>query len=395
MAPKPKMTAQERSALMIQRGAALAKKADYTISVEVMKRYPDSCRDVRKLLVDLGYIDRNGEIVDEARRGKSSALPTGGDDAAGPAPPAKGGSVVDPMAPLPTGWTTLADLSSEFLEWILGFMELVSCGRHALKGLLQGNQRKVPKALLQQILIFATDVSMDVSIAQFGALADLKAFMVARNIECGRRARDLQTPLAWEARGVYALTRATDGVVVVTNRFSQESGQLADLCSVTSKEFEKLTILKNYSKVAAYVAIPGRLQTWSCVEIVAAGGAPRALMPAAKALALCDRDAIHGKSGKPSAIGDQTAPVALPGGLADDSRVAASAGEVEEEGEKKGDGEGVEDEPRSEDEEAGVGVDGDDEEEAESPPAKRPRTPAKSSAAAADDEEEADFQPQL
>lgn len=125
MAPKAKLSASERSAKLTQRGAALAKKADFTISVGILRRYPDSSRDVRKLLRDLGHIDANGEIACDMPHGaRTGSSHDDGQRAAGSTP---GKRDFEPDIPIQPGWQSIGDIPGDTLEALLGFMEPVSC----------------------------------------------------------------------------------------------------------------------------------------------------------------------------------------------------------------------------------------------------------------------------
>lgn len=111
----------------------------------------------------------------------------------------------------------------------------------------------------------------DARLGSFETLGALKDYLVAINEECGRRAQALQMPLDWPLHGLYIASLCKDGTVVVTHKYSGEVGVVDAIGKLSTDDFTKVHILKNYSKTAACLGVTGQMRTFSCLQAVSSG----------------------------------------------------------------------------------------------------------------------------
>ena len=177
--PPKKETPEERSTRYQQQSAALAIKADMQRCIAAMKQNPSAVTEVKRTLTNLGYLFE-GEVVrwerPEGHSAGTSAAPSDTPpsvDAAAagrPSPKAKAKATLDPSTPAPKSPTAA---SVEQLQAILSEAEPIGLSVHALRGLLRGAQRKIPKGILLEIHTFMSDLDDDADWEQLGTLGNV------------------------------------------------------------------------------------------------------------------------------------------------------------------------------------------------------------------------------
>ena len=294
MAPR-KETPEARSQRLLRAGADLAVKADLQLCIAAMKANSAAVRHVKKMLVDMGFIDSAGSIVKGAlpheRVSGAAASPPDPAQPLALTPSGKGqGPTFDLASEFPEDWQTLGQTSGEFLQWCLREAEPVAFSGHAMKALLKPSQRKVPKALLLEMVEFVFDLDEDTPLTGVGSYGAILADMQQRNAQNGRRGRDLIMPFAWADAGVYRV--AVEGnKIILTNKCTGKTAEVVDPGFASGGPLTSISFLitKNHSTRKASLTRCGRMQSIPCAQVLPLTQATSMLEPRAKeTLALAD-----------------------------------------------------------------------------------------------------------
>ena len=269
-----KETPEARSQRLLRAGAELAVKADLQLCIAAMRENSGAVRHVKKTLVDMGFIDSAGSIV-------KGALPHGRvlEAAAAPQGPAQplaltqGGKGQGPAfelaAEFPEAWQTLGQTSGEFLQWCVKEAEPVTFSAHAMKALLKASQRKVPKSLLLEMVEFVLDLDEDTPLTGVGSYGAMLDDMLQRNVQNGRRGRDLVMPFAWADAGIYSVT-VDENRVILKNKCTNMSAEVVDTGITTGGPVTSMSfpIAKNHSTRKASLTRCGRMQSIPCALVL-------------------------------------------------------------------------------------------------------------------------------
>lgn len=108
--------------------------------------------------------------------------------------------------PFPRCYRTWQDVPVQYLEYFLSVVELVSMSPHALRGLREGKQKSVPKAIMLKLweLVFAAEKEEDILLAWRSHAALIEA-LKSMNHRRGRLARELMMPPDYVEQGAYIL----------------------------------------------------------------------------------------------------------------------------------------------------------------------------------------------
>ena len=232
--PPRKETPEEKSRRLLRAGANLAVKADMQLCIGAMRENSESIRHVMKTLVDLGFIDTSGNIVNATSGSEQQAALTdiaAGAPGASPGQPGKG-KASDPEfdmdEPVPETWAVLANASVEFLQWCLKIVEPVAFSGHAVKAMLKGGQRKVPKTTILEIFEFLFDLDEDTPLHGVGTFGSFVESIRTRSQANDRRGRDIVLPARWPAMGAYSL-KVLDGKPFLGSRFTSQAVEVTDI----------------------------------------------------------------------------------------------------------------------------------------------------------------------
>lgn len=265
MGPK-KESHQEKSLRYQQASANLALKADMTTCIAAMRASPDAVREVKRTLMNLGFL-KDGEVV---AAGASESGRAGSGQGSGAAAKEKGGCKktcapsIDPSTEAPK---SPAEATPDVLQYILSSVEPVSLSLNALRGLLKGTQRKLPKGILLELHTFVFDCDDDVDWTSFGTLGKVVEFLAALNVQNGRRARDLQIPFTWAESGIYAAF-ISDGKLHLKSKFSGATVPVSLPGFDKVADIDQVAISKNFSAKQAALCLVGKFATVPCMQLL-------------------------------------------------------------------------------------------------------------------------------
>lgn len=262
--PNKKETAAEKAARFQKASSELALRAELQTCYQVMKTNGAAVQAVHKCLTSLGYLSSDGKIA--------ASPPSTNSGSSTPA------STKTPKSDSKKQLNDLFDMSSvppaspkhasvEALQFILAKLEPASLSQHALRGCLRGAQRKLPKTLVMELLVFVVDADEDSDWSQTGSWAFLLEQLADINEANGRRARDIIMPVTWSTSGIYKLEMIGGGLWLF-NRFSGLRAQVSDPRFRDVDSVSQVTVTKNFSVRMATISRLGRMVNLPCFEVL-------------------------------------------------------------------------------------------------------------------------------
>jgi hypothetical protein len=288
MPPKgaKRQSASEQIARLQQRAMKLGVKANIEWFHQVFKLRPELVASVVDHLVALG-VPRPEEATSVGGRSSSGSvsLPRGGsvqslgstlsvcsEEGERPESPPEGEAEdMDdskvPVDPVPRKYQSFERLPQHYILKFLAWMEPVACSGRALAGLAPGKGKKLPKAELDKLFVYMTDIEMGSKILpDQRSHSAMQAFLVAKNADAGRRMRDVVVPVDWTVHGHYSIEVCADGVWVC-HRFTKLRAKCEEL---TGEVPEAVLIEHNWSRESAVITMENSGFRLVCATLLAA-----------------------------------------------------------------------------------------------------------------------------
>lgn len=228
-------------------------KAQTNLIIAVMKKAPSSVPHLKKMLTDLKYINPATDevaVTEAAGAHSIAASGSGAQSGSRSSPPLGVGSepLFDESAPVPDDMTTFGTASAELLSHILNRLEPVVFNSFSFRAFMKRGMKRIPKPPLLEVLEFVTDCSPDTPIDSFENVGALIQWLSDRNIDLGRRAREMSLPMRWATDGVYS-TQIREGVVFLVDKFMNLQCEVRslDIQSPIAVEDSAFTIANNFS----------------------------------------------------------------------------------------------------------------------------------------------------
>lgn len=222
--PNKKESAAEKAARFQKASSALSLRADLQTCYQVMKSNAAAVRAVHKCLTSLGYLSADGSVAENAPSTTASETSTPTSATPKSAGKRQLHDLFDMSAAPPE---SPRQASVEALQFILSKLEPASLSQHALRGCLRGAQRKLPKSLVMELLVFTVDADEDSGWPQTGTWSSLLDQLAEINEANGRRARDIVMPVTWSTGGIYNLD-LSGGALWLENKFTGARAAVRD-----------------------------------------------------------------------------------------------------------------------------------------------------------------------
>jgi hypothetical protein len=149
----------------------------------------------------------------------------------------------------------LRDLSAKFLRLILGFVEPTSCGPFAIKGLVNRGCKEPHKPVMLELIEVMTDKNEAASLGHASNLLVVAQWLSGKNVQCGRRAREIKFPVDWEgAAGLFHAT-PSNGNVSVLDSTNGLTMLLEGVYNAESPVTPSISITSNFSHLQATITI--------------------------------------------------------------------------------------------------------------------------------------------
>lgn len=252
----PKTAAMEKSRKMSQASVVMAMKADMNLIIHAMRSNGSCIQHIKKTLCDLGYILPDGSV----KTAESVATVAPKERGA-----AKKKDIYNLQDPLPFNSSAAADV--DFLQFLLRHVERVTFSPAAMKGLLKGSQRRIPKHMLMEIWEFLFDDDGDEE-WQFDNIQGVIEHLTAKNLANNRRGAELEFPIDWSAQGIYRVGLQSSRLVLV-NQHTQQAAALSNAEFVEDPiDLSSIIVSKNFSLRRACVMKKGRVLMLPCVQLL-------------------------------------------------------------------------------------------------------------------------------
>lgn len=269
-AKKPQLTPEEKSTRKAREAVQLRITADTATVKECMKEHPDCARDLRKTLSDLGYLDHKGKV--KKAEPSTFQMPDKSGGAGRGSAGCRGNPTVDEVCAGEV-FKSPNDASPEFLAVLLEQCEPVTFAPYALRGVLLPTQRKVPKNVLLDCVVFVTGWEKDEPWDGYTCNQDILKEARALSQQLGRRGRDLQMKVGgpcWQGQGVFQ-PLVSENKLILKNRFTNRAAEVKHPAfTALPISADLFSVSKNMSERGARLMRLGVPKGVPCVDILPA-----------------------------------------------------------------------------------------------------------------------------
>ena len=284
MAPKRKETKLDRAARLEAESLKIRAKAEYEIVCRALKAYPVELCAVARSLKQKGIITSDGAdvVLNVVPASAGGARPTAeaieDEDEDG----ATEQHDADAAKALHRNFQKWAQVPALYLRKALSIAEPVSLAFHALKALIPRGSREIPRAVALEIMEFMTDIDPAMDIGDSRTEIDIINIIVAKNLACGRRARELRLirgdgggggePVFDTDQGIYSVRRESGAVIV--DMMGADRSVTLDVSLSDDDEFNA-AVQQNHSRRRAILVYEhnGRKGSYELAEVFARAGA--------------------------------------------------------------------------------------------------------------------------
>lgn len=158
MAPKTPSGKSRSSGRLSERSATQADKHDANLITECVKMWPESLRHVKRTLEELGFINEGVVKVNPEKEVKE---PKASPDKSDKEKKRFHMPEFVPTDPILEGFYSFSTSTADFLTYLCVELEPTACSVGQLYMNVKGQQRKLPRPILEQILEFITDLPAD------------------------------------------------------------------------------------------------------------------------------------------------------------------------------------------------------------------------------------------
>lgn len=264
----PKQTAQAKAARLQMKGLEMSVKADYITVCHALKNRPDVVSEVKKQLKALGVLNADDEVVENAAArpalGKVDVVKqeTG-------SPAGKGGAEeID--------WDRDIGIKSDMMSFgahelssILAALEPATYSKNNQKSMVKKGCKHPPKNVCLEVIEYCTEQEPVTSLGRGKKLGMIRDRLVELNTLGGRRARDFQYPINWEAVGFFGKVKDGNSIYIV---YRLSAAQVKIPEAGEDVGLGQIEVLSNFSKARAMVSVNGEQLKIS--DLFAAAGQP-------------------------------------------------------------------------------------------------------------------------
>lgn len=256
--PPKKETANEKAIRLQSSARALTAKSDLITVQQVLKTRPDLVQHVKRDFINMGILSADGAKItaldskpsahEQQGRGDIKALL----DAPGSSPshaPAAGQGDLE----LHRNYATWSQVPVSFLKALLSKVEPVSLSMMNLRSLTKKGCKDPPRNILLEIFEYLTDTDPNSPVGESRSLSSLADYFVRKNIQNGRRGRDLTLPVNWHAQGIY---QAVAKPPVLEVRLCEQD-EACIIPGLTVDEGVEVVIANNFSLARATLELKG------------------------------------------------------------------------------------------------------------------------------------------
>ena len=257
MQPK-KETANEKAIRLQNSATAFTAKSDLITVQQILKTHPDLVQHVKRDFINMGILSADGTKVlapastlagHEQQEGGGMKALLNAPSSSPIQAPAAGQSDME----LHRNYATWSQVPVAFLKALLSKVEPVSLSMMNLRSVTKKGCKDPPRSILLEIFEYLTDTDPNSPVGESRSLSVLADYFVKKNIQNGRRGRDLTLPVDWQAQGIY---QAVVKPPLLEVRLCEQD----DACVIpglTVDEGVEVVIANNFSLVRATLELKG------------------------------------------------------------------------------------------------------------------------------------------
>lgn len=187
-------------------------------------------------------------------------------------------SELAPAIPAPhKNFTRVSNMPLVHIKKWLGVIEPIAFSHAQLSTMIPRGSREVSRQALAELLGFTVGIDPEQPLFEAGrSESELKTFTAhlrAKDLEAGRRGRDLELPPVWDRDGYYTIV-VVGSLFHLKHSLSNTSIELPAELVAGAQELSDLVVVMNYSEARACITGPGPMKYIQVAELMKTSGVP-------------------------------------------------------------------------------------------------------------------------